>query len=134
MWLYLLVALVGALVGAAAAKAAPKRRPTPVEALKNGLLAFALATLMPDKIEKGPIMVSGTRDSLLLPPFSGSSETNAMMSYIRDPAEFRSDPMYSAYMARKYAAVDAFLRREFDTEERAVDFLTAFTRRSREPR
>lgn len=131
MW-WLLQIACGAVALAAVAFAFTKyasraKRGDPVAMLKNGLLAFALAQTMPDRIETGPIMAS-TREGLL-PPFSGSSEINAMLSYIRDPAEFRSDPLYSAYMARKYDAVHAFLRNEFSTPQAAADFLEAFVAR-----
>ena len=86
---------------------------TPLERLKNGLVSYALLKCRPedrDDFNMNYASFDGTR----LPMFSGYDTVNATYTYI------------SPLMPVKTAAIERYLRKNFDTDEKTEGFLRKF--------
>jgi hypothetical protein len=96
-----------------------------VEALKNGLLSYALNKVKKDDFDHLNFAYQNF-DGTKLPSMSGCDLVNACTSYIIDKHEFRQSRFYTPHMESKVDAIDKYLEKNFDTDTKVIDFMEAF--------
>jgi LytS/YehU family sensor histidine kinase len=92
----------------------------PLECLKNALLAHALVKIRYNDMNNS--MNYASFDGTKLPMLSGCSVANACFSYIISKQEFRKGPFYSQIMESKIDAIEKYLNKNLDTDEKVVSF------------
>jgi hypothetical protein len=96
-----------------------------LEALKNCLLAHALMRTKRadfDDLNMNYASFDGTK----LPMMSGCDASNACFTYIITKEDFRKNPFYTRMMEGKIDAVDRYLKRNFDTDEKVSAFFDEY--------
>lgn len=96
-----------------------------VEALKNGLLSYALNKVKKDDFDHLNFAYQKF-DGTKLPSMSGHNMVNACISYIIDKQEFKKTLFYTPHMESKLDAIDKYLENNFDTDTKVIDFMEAF--------
>ena len=91
------------------------------EQLKNALLIFLLISENPTDVDKS--FEYGKYTGSKLPPLSGSSLEQALLSYISDPA-FQSDAS-----DKKAIAINKYLKKHLNTEKKVLKLLTSFIKK-----
>lgn len=102
---------------------------TKVESLKNALLSYALSEVKKDDFDHlnyAYHMFDGTK----LPSMSGCNQVNACTSYIIDKQEFRKSAFYTQHMESKLDAIEKYLNKHFDTDDKVIDFMEAFIKKA----
>jgi hypothetical protein len=105
-------------------KSKPKNKS--LEILKNGLLSYALLKTSNKDDLKSFNMNYKSFDGTKLPMFSGCSMINACLSYIQDKEDFRKSLFYTQKMDDKTIAIEKYLDRNFDTDQKVIDFFEKF--------
>lgn len=108
-----------------------KRKENLIDILKNALLSYALGRLR-EKDFDGLNFSYETFDGRKLPGMSGFDETNACMSYIIDISDFHKGPWYSRPMEQKIVAINKYLDKNFDTDQKIEDFFEEFVKSCRQ--
>ena len=101
------------------------KSPEHIEVLKNALLSFALSELRQKDFD-GLNFSYNSFDGTKLPGMSGFDTANACMSYILDISEFRKSPFYSITMENKLNAINKYLKNNFDTDEKVLNFVNEY--------
>ena len=100
------------------------RDPKAIIILKNALLTFALATTRMEDMDSS--YDYSKFDGSTLPKLSGFSLDNACFSYIVDKDEFKRDPWYTTIMMDKLVAIDRYLSKNLDTNDKVANFFMEF--------
>lgn len=96
-----------------------------LESLKNGLLTLALTRVKKDDFDEFNFSYSNY-DGTKLPSLSGYNFSNACLSYILDIDQFRKSGLYSKPMEYKTIAIQKYLDKNLDTEEKILEFFDKF--------
>lgn len=106
-----------------------RRKPvqTPLDRLKNALLSFALAITCKNDVSESALYAN--YDGTKLPTMSGADLTNACFTYILDVNEFRKDPWYSQVMEAKIHAINRYIDKNLDTDEKVTILFNKFIAR-----
>lgn len=96
-----------------------------VDRLKNALLAFALAKTCANDMSDDPDY--DKYDGTMLPRPCGFSLANACFTYILDVNEFRQDPLYCVDIESKINAIQRYIDKNLDTNEKTLAFFEHFT-------
>lgn len=96
-----------------------------LEALKNALLTYALVRTKKDDFAFMNMNYE-SYDGKQLPQLSGADISNACFSYIVDKEEFRKSPFYTSIMESKIDAINKYLDRTLDTNEKVEVFFTEY--------
>lgn len=98
--------------------------PTPVEILKNGLLAYLMLLEYPDSIFNSMDYKSPQFNGSKLPPYSGIDIANACLSYFSDGGPWKTN-----HSIAKLNAINRFVEKNIDTNEKANKLMRAFIKR-----
>lgn len=94
---------------------------TRIDYLKNGLLSYALFRTRQHDIERLNTDYEHY-DGTKLPMSSGSSLSNACLSYMIPKEEFKKDPWYTKQMENKIDAINKYIDHNFDTNDKVIEF------------
>jgi hypothetical protein len=100
-------------------------KPKPQDLLKNALLSYALMKC--GKVDRLPSFNYKKFDGSVLPAFSGCSTSNACFSYIQSFYHCFFDKLSSSVMRDKKEAIDKYIDKNLDTNEKVIDFFEQFT-------
>jgi hypothetical protein len=96
-----------------------------VEYLKNAMLAYALRGVKYASFDQFNMNYSSF-DGSKLPMMSGYSTSNACFSYIANKKDARKNPFSSPIMEEKTDAIDRYIKRNLNTQEKVLDFFDEF--------
>lgn len=103
-----------------------KQKNNSLEALKNGLLSYALLKTSDKDDVSSFNMNYKSYDGTKLPMFSGCSTSNACLSYIVDKDQFKKSFFYTKVMEDKITAIEKYLEKNFDTDDKIKEFFDMF--------
>ena len=96
-----------------------------LETLKNALLTFALSRVCSSDFDDFN-MNYASFDGSKLPSMSGSNMNTALSSYITSKEDLMKSPFYTKHMENKIIAIEKYLEKQFDTDDKVEKFLTKF--------
>lgn len=96
-----------------------------LEMLKNALLTFALSRVNSADFDDFN-MNYASFDGSKLPSMAGCDVNNALCSYIISKEDFQKGPFYSKHMENKITAIEKYLEKQFDTDDKVEIFLSKF--------
>jgi hypothetical protein len=100
-----------------------------IEKLKNALLTLLLVSVNKKDFDKN--FDYSKYDGTKLPPMSGSSLENALLTYIIDQNELKGSKFYTKTMDIKSEAINKYINKNLNTDKKILKLLSVFLKKNK---
>lgn len=96
-----------------------------LETVRNALLTYALSRVCSADFDELNVNYASF-DGSKLPSMAGFNMNNALSSYIISKEDLQKGPFYTKQMENKILAIEKYLEKHFDTDDKVDTFLSKF--------